>query len=101
VTATQNDFEAALLALIVSAGLPLPEVNHRTGEDEQLDFRWPAYRLIVETDGGQHERPAQSRRDKRRDARMLAAGWRTVRFSYRDVVDDPEFVVAILRQLLT
>jgi hypothetical protein len=67
--ATANDFEAAFLRLIRSAGLP--------------------------------ERPAQSRKDKRRDAQMLVQGWRTVRFSYHDVIHDPAFVLSVLRPLLT
>jgi very-short-patch-repair endonuclease len=101
VNATANDFEDALLALIRANGLPEPEINHRSQDGRQVDFRWPAHRLIVEADGGQHERPAQSRADKRRDAENLTRGWRTVRFSYRDVMEDPAYVVGVLRQLLT
>jgi very-short-patch-repair endonuclease len=100
ITATANDFEEAFLALIRANGLPEPEVNHRPLDGGQVDFRWPSHRLIVETDGGQHERPAQSRKDKRRDAVNLVNGWRTVRFSYRDVIHDPAYVVGVLTALL-
>jgi very-short-patch-repair endonuclease len=39
-----------LLELVREAGLPLPVVNARIAGYE-VDFHWPAARLIVETDG--------------------------------------------------
>jgi hypothetical protein len=40
-------------------------------------------------------------RNTRRDAPLLTAGWRTLRFTHRDVTRDPAFVRArVLRPLL-
>ena len=39
-------------------------------------------------------------RDRRRDQQLTAAGWRVVRFTWRQVVDEPDVVVATLRSLL-
>jgi very-short-patch-repair endonuclease len=96
-----SEFERRLLDLIRANDLPEPVVNRRNHKDEEVDFCWPAHRLIVEADGGQHDRPAHSRKDKRRDALNLLDGWRTVRFAYRDLVEDPAYVVGVLKALLT
>lgn len=97
---TSNPFERAFLDLIRRHGLPEPKVNgYLLGV--QVDFHWPEQRLIVETDGGHHLLPRHVARDKRRDARLLAAGWRTLRFSHHDVTKDPAFVLGVLRPLLT
>jgi len=52
-------------------------------------------RLIVELDGRQfHDNPAQFAEDRRRDRAAAALGYRTVRFTYADVVGHPDGVIA-------
>ncbi len=36
-----------------------------------------------------------------RDAELLAQGWRTVRFTYAQVLHEPKWVAGILRRALT
>ncbi len=48
----------------------------------------------VELDGHTHEDPESRRKDYARDARAQALGFGTVRFSYADVVHQPEQMVA-------
>ena len=51
-------------------------------EGKEVDFFWPEQRLIVETDGrGTHLTPAAFERDRARDARLLALGYRVLRFT--------------------
>ena len=47
---TRSELERRFLKLIASANLPMPIVN-RHREEHRVDFQWPAYRLVVETDG--------------------------------------------------
>jgi very-short-patch-repair endonuclease len=101
---TRTELEERFLALCVKAGLPRPRVNHwltLDGEEIQVDFLWPAERAAVEVDGyGVHRTRAAFERDRRRDQRLSIAGWRPVRFTWRQVVYRPQDVVGTLQRLL-
>jgi Protein of unknown function (DUF559) len=57
-----------MLRLLRAAELPTPRVNARVGRFE-VDFLWPAHRLIVEVDGyAYHSDRGAFERDRRRDA---------------------------------
>jgi very-short-patch-repair endonuclease len=50
----------------------------------EVDFFWPKQMLIVETDGWEtHGTRAAFEADRARDAALMAAGLRVVRFSWR------------------
>lgn len=66
--------------LVVVRDLPEPLVNTDC-EGEEVDFRWPGTRLVVEVDGPGHRRPAARRNDARSDAKLRAAGYTVLRFS--------------------
>jgi len=53
-----------------------------------VDFACPEHRLIVELDGSQHGLPAETLRDRTRDARLDALGWQVLRFWNDDVLGD-------------
>jgi very-short-patch-repair endonuclease len=62
---------------------------------------WREQRLIVEVDGfAFHGSRHAFERDRRRDAELLAAGFRVVRFTWRQIAGEPEVVVARLAVLL-
>jgi hypothetical protein len=94
---TRSELERRFLALVDRAGLPAPLVNQPL-LGYVPDFLWPERRLIVEVDGGDHR--ARFQHDRTRDADLLVAGYRTVRFTWQDVVERPEHVVGTLRALL-
>jgi hypothetical protein len=97
---TRSDLEARFLALLDRAGLPRPEVNVRLGRFE-VDVLWRDARLVVELDGREtHATRAAFERDRARDAELQVAGFRVVRFTYRQVVDDPRGIAATVRALL-
>jgi very-short-patch-repair endonuclease len=97
---TRSDLEAMLLALCDAHDLPRPLVNHVVDGDE-VDFLWPEQRLIVEVDGRRtHLTPQAFERDRAKDARLTVAGYRVVRFTYRQVSHDPQAVARTLRALL-
>ena len=93
-----------MLALCREADLPQPEVNvwialEPTGYE--ADFLWRAQRLVAEVDGRAcHATKRAFEHDRRRDQRLMLAGWRVVRFTWPQVVDAPGDVCDTLRGLL-
>ena len=54
-------------------------------------------RVIVETDGWEfHQSRDAFEQDRRRDAVLTAAGWRVLRFTWRQIHDDPTWVIGML-----
>ncbi|MFP5220313.1 MAG: endonuclease domain-containing protein [Actinomycetes bacterium] len=98
--------ESLLRTLLREAGLlpPLTQyvVTNATGEFvARVDFCWPAARLIVEADGFAHHSSREAfRSDRRRQNQLERLGWRVLRFSWEDVVERPEAVVALVRECL-
>ncbi len=84
---TRSVFEAAFLPFLASIGLPSPIVNHPidcAGEVFLLDLAWPGRGLAIELDGhAYHSTRAQLERDKRRDRKLSANGYRVLRITWR------------------
>jgi very-short-patch-repair endonuclease len=93
---TRSEAERRLLELIDKAGLPRPRTNVRIAGYE-VDFHWPEQRLIVEVDGyAFHAGREAFERDRARDAELTARGHRVVRVTWRQIVAEPEAVIARL-----
>jgi predicted transcriptional regulator of viral defense system len=103
-TLTRNDLEEAFLAICHDSGLPRPEVNAWIALDPtgyEADFLWRAAGLIAETDGRDvHATKRAFEHDRRRDQRLMRAGYRVVRFTRRQVLEEPRDVLATLRALV-
>jgi Protein of unknown function (DUF559) len=105
-TPTENDFEEALLALTRGLGLPDPEVQFWIdpgdgGPPIRADFAWPDRRVVVETDGEKTHGTRQAfQRDRRRDQRLIAAGWTVIRTTWRQLKQRPDELKPILLKLL-
>ncbi|HEX4691573.1 MAG TPA: DUF559 domain-containing protein, partial [Solirubrobacteraceae bacterium] len=81
----RSALEEQFLDLCRRAGLPHPDVNTRI-EGIEVDFAWPAQRLIVEVDGfAFHGGPAAFERDRARDAALALTGWRVLRFTWHQI----------------
>jgi very-short-patch-repair endonuclease len=94
----RSALEEQFLDLCRRAGLSHPDVNTRI-EGFEVDFAWPALRLIVEVDGyAFHGGPAAFERDRARDAALALAGWRVLRFTWHQVTREPERVAAVVRR---
>lgn len=95
---TRSEAEERLLGLIRKAGLPSPEVNARL-ERYEVDFLWPAERLVVEVDGFRyHSSRAAFERDRLRDAKLQAQGHRVMRVTWRQIIEAPEAVLVRIAQ---
>jgi very-short-patch-repair endonuclease len=98
---TRSEAERRLLALIRAARLPAPVTNARVGRAE-VDMLWRRERLIVEVDGfAFHGSRAAFERDRRRDAQLLALGYRVLRITWRQLVEEPEAVIAAIAAALS
>lgn len=92
--------EVIVLDLIRRESLPMPDVN-AVVEGHVVDFRWPAQRLVVETDGYEFHRGREAfERDRRISNELRAAGWTVLRFTYRMIRNHPERVATTIRKVL-
>jgi hypothetical protein len=106
-TFTRSELEERFLALCRRAALPPDGVNvwipfpAPDGGGAEGDFVWRAQRLIVEVDGRDvHATRRAFETDRRRDQRLMLLGWRVVRFTWRQVVLESEYVTRTLVGLL-
>jgi very-short-patch-repair endonuclease len=98
--------ESLLRVLLHERGLPAPRtqvvVRSRAGATiGRVDFAWPDVGLLVEADGfAFHADRRRYRNDRRRANALVLAGWRLLRFSWEDVLHDPDAVVECVRAAL-
>jgi hypothetical protein len=96
---TRSELERRFRALCRRAGLPRPlsnvEVADADNHPHEVDFYFPAYGLIVETDGWRdHGTRIAFERDRAKDAALVAAGHIVLRFTKRQIFEDPDTVAA-------
>jgi very-short-patch-repair endonuclease len=96
----QSPLEQAFREIIRRHHLPQPQFNVYV-EGELVDAVWPDHRLVVEVDGWRfHCDKRAFETDRRRDRKLVRAGWLVVRFTYADVTEDPAGVACELSELL-
>jgi len=98
---TRSDLETAFLLLCRRSRLPRPEVNVRVGPF-LVDFLWREARLVAETDSYLYHRGRAAFQDDRaRDLELMRIGFRVLRLSERQVVEDPRRVAETLAAALS
>ena len=86
--------EDRIWALILRAGLPKPLRNDWL-HGFKVDLHWPDQRLVVEADSvAYHSLKANVEADRRRDATLRAHGYDVLRFTWTQVTQEPEVVIA-------
>ena len=97
---TRSEAEERFLELVRGAHLKTPETNVRIGR-HQVDVLWRAERLVVEIDGyAFHSSRRAFERDRLRDRELAGHGYRVVRVTWRQLVDEPlRFLVQLVRAL--
>lgn len=85
-------------AVFHQAGLPPPDLQVWVGDDGEVigraDFLWRRQRTIGEADGAfKYETPARARAQLDRDARLRAAGYEVVHFTWPEITRVPAQVV--------
>ncbi len=91
---TRSDAERKLRALLRAARLPEPCTN-ATLHGLMVDCLWPEHRLIVEFDSfGFHGHRRAFETDRRRDAILVAHGYRVIRITWLQLTREPYAVLA-------
>jgi very-short-patch-repair endonuclease len=97
---TRSEQEERFLRLCDDHGLPRPETNTRI-EGMEVDFVWRDARLIVEVDGYKYHRlPTVFESDRERDVLLTLAGWRVLRFTWRQITGRDGWVAGVIRDCL-
>jgi very-short-patch-repair endonuclease len=97
---TRSWGERRLLSLVREAGLPVPMTN-RLLLGFKVDALWPDLRLVVEVDGYEFHGDRDSfESDRARDAVLVAHGYRVLRFTARQLRDQPLVVLGQLAAAL-
>lgn len=98
--------ESLLRVTLHQGGLPSPRTQYVVRDADgrftaRVDFAYPAAGLVLEADGlAHHGSREQFVADRRRQNLLVHAGWRVLRFSYADIAEHPDRVVAEVRAAL-
>ncbi len=103
--APESVLEEHFIEFIDERGLPVPARQVRFSWRDELigraDFAYPEVRLLIELDGRLgHTQLVDIEDDHRRDQRAVAAGWRVIRITWRQLHDHPDEVEEVLRAAL-
>ena len=101
---TRSDLEDLFADFLDRWGLPRPATNvwlHVAGRWIEADCVWREQRLIVELDSHTyHATRSAFESDRARDRALVAAGWRVMRITWRQLHDEPEALTRDLRASL-
>jgi very-short-patch-repair endonuclease len=92
--------ERRLIAILRGAGL----TGWQRGvsfERWEIDFAFPAAKLAIEVDGwAYHSDVDRFRADRRKGNALVRAGWKLLRFTWHDLTNRPQYVLAEIRAAL-
>lgn len=101
---TRSELERLFLRMCSRAALPDPEVNVSLDVDGarlEPDFLWRDAGLIVEADSRRyHDTGSAFQHDRRREQRLLEAGWRIARCTWEQVETEPRRLGETIHKLL-
>jgi len=78
----------------------LPFYRQKIIENYIVDFFCSSAKLIIEVDGSQHLTPEGMENDRVRDLAMAKLGYRVLRFTDADVLNNIEGVIAVITQTM-
>jgi very-short-patch-repair endonuclease len=103
-TGAHSDAENLLVSLLAQSGFTGYVVNLpvRLGNAAvRIDVAFPDARIAVEVDGRAfHSSPQRFQSDRTRQNRLVAAGWRVLRFTWEDLTQRPDQVLRRIAELL-
>ena len=103
--AAASQGERVAQAVLTTGGVTGWVSNHplRIGGDvvAYLDIAFPDVLLAIEIDGwAWHTDPERFQRDRKRQNALVAAGWTVLRFTWADLIERPEQVLATVVRTL-
>ncbi len=100
----RSKLERRGIRILKQVGLPPFEVEYAIpwSTERRYDVAFPSAKLAIEWDSFRwHVEASTFQSDKERDREAMEHGWRILRFTWRDVTDNPDMVVATIRSVLT
>lgn len=95
---TRSAAERLLAKLLTAAGITGWVANLSVG-GYAVDFGFPASKVALEADGfAFHSDQAAFQRDRKRQNHLILLGWQVLRFTWLDLTECPERVVAEIRR---
>lgn len=98
-----TSLERAGAQVLINAGLGEPEYEFAIPWDRErrFDAAYPEHKLAIEWDSIRwHSQREAMQRDRARDQQAVLHGWLVLRFTWKDVKERPEHVVATVRAAL-
>jgi very-short-patch-repair endonuclease len=101
---TDSQLEALFARLLAESSMACFEMHRRIRAGSRffvVDFCHVDARVVIELDGfAFHGDEVAFQRDRQRDAALIADGWIVLRFTWRDIVDQPHVVLDQIRRTL-
>jgi hypothetical protein len=103
---TRSELENRMRKLARKHKLPQPQCNSTLDAPDhpglEADLYFPTHRLVVETDGWETHKTRQAFEDDRaKDAALTAAGYKVLRFTWRQLRDEPQTVADRLKAVMS
>ena len=93
--------ERLLTQLLKSAGITGWAANYPIGR-YKVDVAFAEHKLVIEIDGWAfHSDPIVFREDRARQNQIALLGWQVLRFTWFDLTEQPERVIAEIRRVLS
>jgi predicted transcriptional regulator of viral defense system len=100
---SESELERRARRLIAEAGLPMPRPEYPIpwAPHRRFDDAYPKIRLALEWDSVRYHGQLETfELDRQRDRDAVINGWRIVRFTWKDVTERPDRVIATIATLL-
>jgi len=103
---TMSSFEHLMEQLLLANGLPRPVRQYEVLDDSgrligRVDLCYPAHRLVIEADSWEfHSTRDQFVLDRRRQNRLMLAGWTVLRFTWMQLVREGWSIARDVRSAL-
>jgi hypothetical protein len=98
---SESVLESLARVVFRDCGLPPPELQVWAGGAEvvgRVDFLWRRFRTVAEVDGRmKYANGMRAVRQLERDRQLRDAGYEVVRFTWKDITENPRYVNAAVR----
>jgi very-short-patch-repair endonuclease len=101
----ESVMETRLFRELRKKGVELPQRQHIIFVEgkfvKRVDFAYPQGRIVIEMDSrGFHQKQRQFDRDRVTSNQLGVAGWLVLHFTWKQLVEDPDFVCESIRSAL-
>lgn len=97
----RSEAERLAIELLTGSGITGWQANYRDGT-YAIDIAFPGQKVAIEIDGWAfHSGPAAFQNDRKRQNKLALRGWTVLRFTWLDLTQHPERVLAAIRAAIS